>query len=258
MSSSRTPRPGARLAPRAPVALRSPGHRARASLALILPAALLFAIAPGCHSPRLPDRPRWKPYAYDPAPAPAIPAGEAAPAAPPAVEDLALARSCGLEPMTPALSVPNLFAWRHIVLHHSATEDGSAAKFDAEHKKRGWDGLGYHFVIGNGRGAGDGQIEVGWRWRQQREGAHAGTGNVEYNRYGIGICLVGNFEKKAPSAKQIESCIRLMKYLMARCAIPPKEVVGHKTVRPAPTDCPGRLFPMGDILRRCAEPTHLP
>lgn len=219
--------------------------------------AVILIIASGCHSPKLPERPRWKPYTYDPAPVPAVLPPDS-PSAPAPVEDLALAKATGLEALAPCLSVPNLFAWRHIVLHHSATEEGNATQFDAEHKKRGWDGLGYHFVIGNGHGSGDGQIEVGWRWRQQREGAHAGTGNVEYNRFGIGICLVGNFEKRAPTAKQIDSLVRLMRYLMLRCAIPAKEVVGHKTVRPAPTDCPGKMFPLGEILRRCAEPARVP
>ena len=39
--------------------------------------------------------------------------------------------------------------WRWIVLHHSATEAGSAARFDENHQhKRGMEnGLGYHFVI---------------------------------------------------------------------------------------------------------------
>jgi len=81
--------------------------------------------------------------------------------------------------------------WRHIVIHHSATATGSAASFDREHRERGWEGLGYHFVIGNGTGTGDGQVEVGYRWRNQQRGAHAG--NLEYNEYGIGICLVGDF-----------------------------------------------------------------
>src|SRR5574342_132619 len=49
--------------------------------------------------------------------------------------------------------------WKYIVIHHSATEKGNAARFDEYHrKKRGWEyGLAYHFVIGNGTLSGDGE-----------------------------------------------------------------------------------------------------
>ena len=53
--------------------------------------------------------------------------------------------------------------WLYIVIHHSATPAGSAAQFDRSHRQKGWDELGYHFVIGNGTGSRDGQIEVGPR-----------------------------------------------------------------------------------------------
>src|SRR5439155_15411047 len=62
--------------------------------------------------------------------------------------------------------VPNVTSrpWRWIVIHHSATPTGSAAKFDRDHRAKGWDELGYHFVIGNGTETRNGQIEVGPRW----------------------------------------------------------------------------------------------
>ena len=71
--------------------------------------------------------------------------------------------------------------WKYIVIHHSATDSGSAASFDRSHRKRGWDGLGYHFVIGNGRGTGDGVVEVGYRWTRQVTGAHAGRPRPDVN-----------------------------------------------------------------------------
>src|SRR5687768_8825904 len=50
--------------------------------------------------------------------------------------------------------------WRWIVIHHSATPAGGAKTFDKMHKAKGWDELGYHFVIGNGTDTADGQVEV--------------------------------------------------------------------------------------------------
>ena len=46
--------------------------------------------------------------------------------------------------------------WKHIVLHHTATDQGSVASINASHQERKgpsgkrWLGIGYHFVIGNG------------------------------------------------------------------------------------------------------------
>ncbi|MGD0090855.1 MAG: peptidoglycan recognition family protein [Planctomycetota bacterium] len=129
--------------------------------------------------------------------------------------------------------------WRHIVVHHSATPNGSVAAFDKAHKERGWDGVGYHFVIGNGSGAGDGDAEPTYRWRQQLRGAHAG--NSEYNEHGIGICLVGDFEHNGPpTPRQMASLRTLVRFLQIKTGIPTYEVIGHGDVPPRHTECPGR------------------
>ena len=128
--------------------------------------------------------------------------------------------------------------WRWIVIHHSDTETGGAAFIDRLHKARGWDGLGYDFVIGNGTDTGDGQIEVGYRWREQIIGAHAKTPDNRFNEYGIGICLVGNMMDHPPTAKQMASVERLTGYLMATYHIAPDHVMGHGDTKP--TECPGR------------------
>ncbi|MBI3828699.1 MAG: N-acetylmuramoyl-L-alanine amidase [Planctomycetes bacterium] len=135
--------------------------------------------------------------------------------------------------------------WKYIVIHHSASAIGSASIFDRAHKARGWDGLGYDFVIGNGEGSGDGQVEVGYRWVQQARGAHAG--NMDYNEHGIGICLVGNFEDTRPTAKQLESLHALVKFLMAKTGIPAANIIGHGDVPGKDTRCPGKLFDMASF-----------
>ena len=134
--------------------------------------------------------------------------------------------------------------WRYIVIHHSAGDTGSAALFDAAHRARGWDELGYHFVIDNGNGGPDGRIEVGPRWQTQKWGAHTGnTPNNEYNNYGIGICLVGDFTNSMPTAAQMASLKQLVASLMAKYDIPPENVIGHRDAPGAHTACPGdRLY----------------
>src|SRR5688500_4663582 len=89
--------------------------------------------------------------------------------------------------------------WTCIVIHHSASEAGGADRFDDWHRTKGWDELGYHFVIGNGSDTADGQVEVGPRWLAQKHGAHCKTKDEYYNNHGIGVCLVGNFDLRPPA-----------------------------------------------------------
>lgn len=138
--------------------------------------------------------------------------------------------------------------WKTIVLHHSATSTGGARAFDLQHRKRGWDGLGYHFVIGNGSDTPDGSIEVGYRWKQQLHGAHCKTEDNFYNDHGIGICLVGDFTKTSPTARQMASLKRLVRFLCERCRIPAGKLTSHGTVNPQ-TQCPGHRFNLDQLKR---------
>ncbi len=138
--------------------------------------------------------------------------------------------------------------WKYIVIHHSASYKGNAYSIDRYHRDiKGWkNGLGYDFVIGNGNGSRDGQIEVGGRWNKQIKGAHAG--DDEYNEYGVGICLIGNFEKNHPTDSQISSLVYLIKYLQKRCNIPKRNIVMHRDIKD--TVCPGRHFPHYKVMAR--------
>jgi hypothetical protein len=142
--------------------------------------------------------------------------------------------------------------WRWIVIHHSATPNGGAAMFDRIHKAKDWDELGYHFVIGNGSDTKDGQVEVGPRWRKQKWGAHAKTPDNKYNDYGIGVCLVGNFDVTRPSWKQLDATAKLVAHLQRTYNIPADRVIGHATVhsydaRGTATKCPGRQLNIAQI-----------
>ena len=145
-------------------------------------------------------------------------------------------------------------AWRYIVIHHMAAPTGSAAVIHRLHLKRGMDGLGYHFVIGNGTITPDGGVEVGYRWRRQTHGAHArvraGDDN-RWNEYGIGICLVGDFRYTAPSPQQMESLVRLVRGLRSTYGIRVQDIVPHAKVKP--TICPGPRFPWGEFISRVAD-----
>jgi len=145
--------------------------------------------------------------------------------------------------------------WRHIVMHHSASRGGNAAVFDKYHRtQRGWDELGYHFVITNGHGGPDGKVEVGPRWTKQKQGAHTGrTPGNEYNEQGIGICLVGDFTTHLPTRAQLASLNELLIYLMETQCLGPDSVIGHCNAPSACTACPGNTF--GRYVHQTLRPT---
>jgi hypothetical protein len=125
--------------------------------------------------------------------------------------------------------------------------------FDRYHRKKGWDELGYHFVIGNGTNTPDGYIEVGARWHKQKHGAHCKTPSNYYNEHGIGICLVGNFNKTRPTPRQLASLERLVRFLSHRCGISVRQITTHAAVTHK-TQCPGRYFSLAALQRSLSRP----
>jgi len=140
--------------------------------------------------------------------------------------------------------------WKYIVLHHSATADGSYDQIDGEHRKvLGFDGCGYHFVIGNGTGSGDGQIEIARRWSSQKQGLHCRNARThDVDEYGIGICMVGDFDQQPPTPRQIQAAQALVAYLGERYKISPPRVTTHVQLAATPTVCPGKYFPTESIM----------
>ena len=139
--------------------------------------------------------------------------------------------------------------WNSIVIHHTATTRGNVESIHEAHSKRKdskgnyWLGIGYHFVIGNGNGMRDGAIEPTFRWRQQLHGAHAGDN--EHNQHGIGIALIGNFEKHSPTAAQLAAIKRLVGTLKGAYGISGEKIIGHSEIKA--TACPGKYFPMAEV-----------
>ncbi|MFW5829329.1 MAG: peptidoglycan recognition family protein [Planctomycetota bacterium] len=139
-------------------------------------------------------------------------------------------------------------AWRHIVVHHSAAEHGSSEGIDRfHHDDQGWEGIGYHFVIGNGHGMPAGRIEATFRWRLQRHGAHVRVG--AYNETGIGICLIGNYNHEPPPSLLYERCAHLCALLITSYpTLTVDRILGHRDAMA--TDCPGDRFDLHHLRRR--------
>lgn len=170
------------------------------------------------------------------------------------------------EPLLDFTSLPQeRNAWQYIVVHHSASPTGNATVFDRLHRGKGWDGLAYHFVITNGNGGLDGGLEISPRWSTQKHGAHAGALPAAtradfrngFNEFGIGICLVGNFERQQPTERQLETLARLIQELRTQFDIPADHILGHATVKG--TACPGGDFPWRKLfaMMDLPAPRHL-
>jgi len=133
--------------------------------------------------------------------------------------------------------------WRYMVIHHSGSSVGNEEIIEAGHIQRGMEnGMAYHFLIGNGSARlGDGKVAEGRRWKQQLQGGHSHQDCL--NEHGIGICLVGDVNRKEPTAQQLQSLASLVLKLQARFHIPDDDIHGHGEFYGEDTDCPGRRFP---------------
>ncbi len=152
-------------------------------------------------------------------------------------------------PIIPVIPLYPSKKWKYIIIHHSATDEGSSLYFDKHHQGKGWEGIGYHFVIDNGtKEKQDGQIEVSPRWIKQEDGSHCRASNM--NEKAIGICLVGNFNRESVSSKQLDALVCLVNILRKYYKIPLKRIIAHNQVLGAKTDCPGKNFPWAKFKDR--------
>lgn len=102
-----------------------------------------------------------------------------------------------------------------IILHHTASSSATVEGINNDHLKRGWAGIGYHFLIQP-----DGTIEQG------RTIEYVGSHCAGNNTSSIGIALVGDFRKTKPTEEQIKSLNELVKEL--RQKVPTiKRVLNH-------------------------------
>ena len=143
--------------------------------------------------------------------------------------------------------------WQRIIIHHSATPIDDALNMHKVHLNRGMkNGLAYHFVISNGsRKARDGEIYLSNRWKGQLDGGHVKKHSG--NKTSIGICLIGNFEIRPPSSKQLTALEGLCEYLMKRCNLQANDVTTHTIFHPKHTVCPGKYFSLTGLRRRLVD-----
>ncbi|OHB39606.1 MAG: lysozyme [Phenylobacterium sp. RIFCSPHIGHO2_01_FULL_70_10] len=121
-----------------------------------------------------------------------------------------------------------------IVVHCSATpptHDWGRAEIDRVHRKQGWLGIGYHYVIKR-----DGTVEEGRP--RDTVGAH-----VEgFNARSIGICMVGGVAADGKKAEnnftpaQFDALAQLLGTL--KRVFPKAAIQGHRDFPGVKKDCP--------------------
>lgn len=123
---------------------------------------------------------------------------------------------------------------KYIIVHCTATaefKDFKAKDVDKWHKQRGWDCIGYHYLIDL-----DGTIEKGRP--ETKIGAHC----KGFNDCSIGVCYVGGLasDNKTPKDTRTDaqkaSLLKLIKQLKAK--YPNAKVVGHKDMPNVHKACP--------------------
>ena len=138
--------------------------------------------------------------------------------------------------------IDTLSNWSTIVVHHLGQPAGSAELIDRNHRKTGLDGLGYHFLIGNGNGLGDGAVHIGYRWLQQSAAAKpAGLDASQWSERVISICLIGNGNRRPFTERQLLHLSYLVQRLQEELSVPSNNVylasdigIDHKS--------PGKYF----------------
>lgn len=136
--------------------------------------------------------------------------------------------------------------WDSIVIVHSGKAAGSAADISNEHQSLGYDGLGFHFVIGNGTRMGDGEIHVGYRWIDQRDGAELAGSGDDFSTTGvIEVCLVGDGDRRPFTDEQLHRLAQVVSALSKRLEIPSDQIRLHKDF--AGTTSPGQYFPQAQF-----------
>lgn len=144
-----------------------------------------------------------------------------------------------------------------LTLHHSATEDGQTVSWGAIRKYHvevnGWSAIGYNAGIELISDT----YEVLLGRMPDQIGAHCRESHM--NSLGIGICLVGDFDKEPPPDMMMKKLYELCRYFMATYNIPPNRVVGHReaqvmdpAVGRALKSCPGACFPLVELRRQLA------
>ena len=131
--------------------------------------------------------------------------------------------------------------WQGVVVHHTRSHDVDIDIVRQWHQERGWDEVGYHFLIRS-----DGSVEEGCSL--ERAGCHARGRNQTH----LGVALSGCFSgeppnhlcRLTPTNEQLDSLTRLLYELHLRYNFQVSRIERHHAL------CPGSRLDLEDVLLR--------
>lgn len=126
-----------------------------------------------------------------------------------------------------------------IALHHMAHPSWTFEEVHRGHLNRGWIGIGYNFWVGF-----DGKVYEG-------RGFNMGAGVKGENHTILSIGFQGNFEIQTMPEAQFNAGVELIKWLQTQ--LPKARIIhGHKYW--ATTACPGKNFPLLEMIKAIEQP----
>ena len=145
----------------------------------------------------------------------------------------------------------------YLVVHTAAFRGRNcdANLIDRWHKEKGWDGIGYHYVILNDRhdDKADGSLETG------RDINKAGAHAYGINSQSIGICCIGHGDYEQFTQAQFDTLYHLLAKLLKQYQLTAEAIIGHRELNDLIArgllnasyrtykSCPGNLVDMDAI-----------
>jgi hypothetical protein len=137
----------------------------------------------------------------------------------------------------------------HLVIHHSGTTDSDTLSWAAirtYHLKKNWVNIGYHLGVEWVDRPGDTPGYYEMMAGRPLLARAAGEPKEGFNRKGIHVCFVGNFDKIRPPIELWQFAMPHLADLLDVLGIPLQNVIGHREIANVGTykQCPGKLWSM--------------
>jgi len=142
-----------------------------------------------------------------------------------------VAEVTGSNPVGSTMRLPKE-AVKYLIVHQTATprEKTTFEGIKRYHVGLGWGNIAYHYFIDS-----QGKLRKG---RNERTvGTHTKADGMNFKS--LGICLAGNFNEEEPTQAQLKALEQVLNSLSTKYHIKKENILGHREVPYAATECPG-------------------
>ena len=125
---------------------------------------------------------------------------------------------------------------KYLIVHHTGRTIDFPLFIKIRHIfLRRWEDIGYHFLITTSK--------VCKGREEHLQGAHT----YRYNQNSIGICIIGDFNERKPSEKQLKTLCSFLAQKAKEYGVKSENILGHKELPGVNKDCPGKNIEMNKI-----------